>query len=95
MTDEAASRSAGSTGEPQSDAGDTRSQQTQPKDAVTDAAHHVAERLKPVAAMAETVAVKAIELSSKGLDRLAVYLRERQQTRGEQAGDSPKDDRTG
>ena len=95
MTDDASSRSSGSTAESQSDAGNTRSQQTPPKDAVADAAHDIAERLKPVAAMAETVAVKAIELSSKGLDRLAGYLKERQQTRGGAAGNPPTDDRAG
>ena len=42
----------------------------------------LAKRLKPVAAAAESAAVTAINLSSKGLSRLAAMLEERRRRRG-------------
>jgi hypothetical protein len=45
-------------------------------------AREVAERLKPVAAAAEEVAAKAIDLSAKGLTKLAGKLEERRRQRG-------------
>ena len=42
----------------------------------------VAERLKPVAAAAEEVAAKAVDLSVKGLTRLGALLDKRRQERG-------------
>jgi hypothetical protein len=94
MAGDESSRSSQATTGAQAAAGSGRTQESSSKDAVGDAARELADRLKPVASIAENVAVKAIELSSKGLDRLAVYLKVRQQNRGGETSDPTKDDRT-
>ncbi len=51
------------------------------KDPLADRAREVAEQLKPVALAAEEMAVKAVDLSAKGLNRLSAYLEKRRQER--------------
>ncbi len=51
------------------------------KDPIADRARELAEQLKPVAVAAEEVAVKAVDLSAKGLTRLSAYLEKRRQER--------------
>lgn len=51
------------------------------KDPIADRARELAEQLKPVAVAAEEVAVKAVDLSTKGLNRLSAYLEKRRQER--------------
>jgi hypothetical protein len=51
-----------------------------------DFAHDLAERLKPVAAAAEEVAARAVDLSSKGLEKVASFLEERRRQRGGDGG---------
>ncbi len=51
------------------------------KDPIADRARELAEQLKPVAVAAEEVAVKAVDLSAKGLTRLSAYLEKRRQDR--------------
>ena len=50
-----------------------------PQDRAEEIGREVAERLKPVAAVAEEVAARALDLSAKGLGRLAAKLHERRQ----------------
>ena len=50
-----------------------------PQDRAEEIGREVAERLKPVAAVAEEVAARALDLSAKGLSRLAAKLQERRQ----------------
>ena len=51
------------------------------QDPVADRARELAEQLKPVAMAAEEVAVKAVDLSAKGLNRLSAYLEKRRRER--------------
>ena len=53
-----------------------------PEDRAEEMARDVAQRLKPVAVAAEDVAAKAVNLSAKGLSRLARILEERRRQRG-------------
>ena len=57
----------------------------------TDRAREVAERLRPVAAAAEELAATAIDLSVKGLNRLAQLLEERKAARRPADADSGTD----
>lgn len=50
-------------------------------DAFAERARELAERLKPMAMAAEEAAVKAVDLSTKGLNRLSAYLEKRRQER--------------
>ncbi len=50
-----------------------------PQDRAEEIGREVAERLKPVAAVAEEVAARALDLSAKGLGRLSAKLHERRQ----------------
>ena len=50
-------------------------------DPFPDRARELAERLKPMAMAAEEAAVKAVDLSTKGLNRLSAYLEKRRQER--------------
>ena len=50
-----------------------------PQDRAEEIGREVAQRLKPVAAVAEEVAARALDLSAKGLGRLAAKLHERRQ----------------
>lgn len=52
-----------------------------PEDRVGEMGRDLGQRLKPVAAVAEDVAAKALDLSAKGLGRLAAILQERRQRR--------------
>lgn len=52
-----------------------------PQDRVGEMGRDLGQRLKPVAVAAEGVAAKAVDLSTKGLNRLAAILRERRQRR--------------
>ncbi len=51
------------------------------KDPFADRAREIAEQLKPVALAAEEAAVKAVDLSAKGLNRLSAFLEKRRQER--------------
>ena len=53
-----------------------------PEDKVEEIGREVTERLKPVAAAAEEVAAKALDLSAKGLHKLVDKLEERRRQRG-------------
>jgi hypothetical protein len=52
------------------------------KDRAGATGHDVAERLKPVAAVAADMAVKGVDLAAKGLTRLSAMLEERRRARG-------------
>jgi hypothetical protein len=52
------------------------------KDRAGSTGRDVAERFKPVAAAAEEITVKAVDLAAKGLTRLAGVLEERRRGRG-------------
>jgi hypothetical protein len=53
-----------------------------------DFAHDLAERLKPVATAAEEIAARAVDLSSKGLEKVAEFLEERRRQRAGDGGSS-------
>lgn len=59
-----------------------------PQDRPDDIGRDVADRLKPVAAAAEGIAAKAVDLSTKGLGKLAAMLEERRRQR--QGGDESR-----
>jgi len=61
----------------------------EPIAAATSAGHGFAERLKPVADAAEDVAAKALDVSAKGLAKVAEFLRERKA--GRDVDPSPRD----
>ena len=52
-----------------------------PEDRTDDIGRDVAERLKPVAEVAEGIAAKAVDLSAKGLTRLSAILEQRRRQR--------------
>jgi hypothetical protein len=65
---------------------------TERSDQVADRLVEAAQRLKPVAIVAENTAAKAVDLSARGLARLSGYLERRRQERERSTDEMPTAD---
>lgn len=60
-------------------------------DELTERAHEVAEKLKPVAVAAEDITAQVVALSAKGLDKLSAYLQQRREERQQNQHNPPSE----